>query len=324
MSVQDNYSQYARDVIQIEMDSLSALHQNIPPEFDKVCELFLRTQGKIIVTGIGKSGHIARKITATFSSTGTPAMYLHPSEAGHGDLGVITPQDTVLAISYSGESTEILTFLPLLKRNNVPIVCMTGNVFSSLAQLATFHLDIGVEREACPLNLAPTASTTVTLVLGDALAVALLEARGFNKDDFAATHPAGRLGKRLLTRVKDIMHTGAELPIVASEMKVAQALLEMSNKKLGMTSVVESNGTLCGVFTDGDLRRALGNKVDLHNTPICAVMTTPCHTINADVLATEALYFIERNSINGLVVVDDRNCPIGMFNMHDLLRAGVV
>lgn len=324
MSCSHNYRDYAKSIIAIETQALENLQKEIPIEFDNACEVLRRTQGKIVVTGVGKSGHIAHKIAATLASTGSPALYMHPGEAGHGDLGLIDERDSLLALSFSGESTEILTFFPILKRKGTPIVSITGNAQSSMAQLSTVHLQINIIREACPLNLAPTSSTTVSLVLGDALALCLLKAKGFTQEDFAITHPSGQLGKRLITRVYDLMHQGERIAQVASEVNIANAIVEMTSKGLGMTSVVHSDGTLCGLFTDGDLRRTLEQQIDLHRTPIAQVMTPNCQVIDSNILATQALLLMEQKSINGFVVVDHNRHPIGMFNIHDLLRAGIV
>lgn len=322
--VQDDFHNDAVAVIQTEIQALTHLKSHLPPHFSKACQLIRETKGKVIVTGVGKSGHIGRKIASTLASTGTTAIYLHPGEAGHGDLGVIDNSDLLLAISYSGQSEEILTFLPLLKRRSIPIIAITSEPFSSLAQLADVHLQIEIHQEACPHNLAPTTSTTTTLVLGDALAIALLKARGFTREDFAATHPAGRLGKQLLTLVKDIMRTGSQLALVSDEEKVTTALIEISRKRLGMAAVVRSNGELCGIFTDGDLRRMLEKKLDIHQVSIRDVMTPNCLTIDADVLAIQAVQLMEKKQVNGLIVTNKQHHPIGMFNMHDLLESGIL
>ena len=314
----------AQEVIEIEGAAVLALCDRIDADFVRACELMLDCDGRIVVTGMGKSGHIGGKLAATLASTGSPAFFVHPGEASHGDLGMITEKDVVLAISNSGETDELLTILPLIKRLHIPLISMTGNPQSRLAQQATVNLDIGVEKEACPLNLAPTSSTTVTLALGDALAVSLLKIRGFTADDFARSHPGGKLGKRLLLSVGDIMHTGDAIPIVSEDILLSDALMEISSKGLGMTTVVSGNGKLVGVYTDGDLRRTLDQQLDIHNTSISAVMTSPCQSIGADALAVDALNLMEDKAINALPVVNDDNTVIGALNMHDLLRAGVV
>ncbi|MBU1437878.1 MAG: KpsF/GutQ family sugar-phosphate isomerase [Gammaproteobacteria bacterium] len=280
--------------------------------------------GRVIVVGMGKSGHIANKIAATLASTGTPAFFVHPGEASHGDLGMITKQDIVLALSNSGETNEVLVLVPVLKRLGIQLVAMTGNPDSTLAKLADWHLCVKVAEEACPLGLAPTASTTAALVMGDALAVALLEARGFSADDFALSHPGGSLGRRLLLRLQDVMHQGTQIPIVAASATIKEALLEISEKGLGMTAIVATDGTLAGIFTDGDLRRLLDLKIDIHQTAIADVMSKNCVTARPEMLAAEALKIMEQRKINGLIVVSDAHIPVGAMNMHDLLRSGVI
>lgn len=312
-------------VIETEQQAILALKSRINDDFVQACRYMLECEGRIVVTGMGKSGHIGSKIAATLASTGSPAFFVHPGEASHGDLGMITAKDVVLAMSNSGETDEILTIVPLLKRLNVPLIAMTGNPNSTLGKDSTVHLDISVEKEACPLGLAPTASTTATLVMGDALAVALLETRGFTADDFALSHPGGRLGKRLLLHVKDIMHSGDDCPKVAETASLSEALLEMTRKKLGMTSIVDANGNILGVFTDGDLRRVLGHgEINIKTLCIKECMTANCQSITADKLAAEALHIMDSKSINALPVVDKNNQLIGAINMHDLLSAGVV
>lgn len=314
-----------RRVIEIETAAIRALAARIDGAFTRACELMLGCEGRIVVSGIGKSGHIARKIAATLASTGTPAFFVHPAEASHGDLGMITAKDVVLALSNSGETDELLTILPVVKRKNVPLIAMTGNERSSLARLADVHLDVAVSEEACPLGLAPTASTTAALVMGDALAIALLEARGFTSDDFAASHPAGQLGRRLLVKISDVMHVGDEIPRVEPSASVTDALMEMSRKKLGMTAIAQADGRLCGVFTDGDLRRTLDDaSVDLRATPVTALMTANPRTIAADKLAIEAAQMMEAHKISALLVVDDAGALVGALNFHDLLRARVI
>jgi len=314
----------AQEVIEIEGKAVLALQNRVGADFVRACELMLACDGRIVVTGMGKSGHIGGKLAATLASTGSPAFFVHPGEASHGDLGMITDKDVVLAISNSGETDELLTILPIIKRIQIPLISMTGNPQSRLAQQATVNLDISVEKEACPLNLAPTSSTTVTLALGDALAVSLLKIRGFTADDFARSHPGGKLGKRLLLSVGDIMHTGDAIPQVTKDILLSQALAEMSKKGLGMTTVVDEQNKLVGVYTDGDLRRTLDQQLDIHKTAISAVMTQPCQSISADALAVDALNLMDEKAINALPVTDENNTVIGALNMHDLLRAGVV
>ena len=310
-------------VIQTEAQAVLALTEQINQPFVDACHLMLACSGRVVVTGMGKSGHIAGKIAATLASTGTPAFFVHPGEASHGDLGMITRQDVVLALSNSGETAEIVTILPLIKRLAVPLIALTGNPQSTLAQCATAHINVAVAQEACPLGLAPTASTTAALVMGDALAVALLQVKGFSRDDFALSHPGGSLGKRLLLKVSDVMHGGDAVPAVADHALVSQALVEMTNKKLGMTAVVDATQRVMGIFTDGDLRRMLEKNRDVHSTPIAEVMTTGCTTISADRLAAEAMQIMEHKKINALLVVDDQQRLVAALNMHDLLRAGL-
>ncbi len=311
-------------VINNEAAAVKALADRIDDQFAVACHHMLACSGRIVVTGMGKSGHIGNKIAATLASTGSPAFFVHPGEASHGDLGMITGQDVVLALSNSGETSELLTILPLIKRLGVPLIAMTGNPASNLARESDVHLDVSVEQEACPLNLAPTSSTTVALAMGDALAVALLEARGFTEQDFARSHPGGSLGRRLLLHIGDIMHSGDEIPVVSRDADLRDALVEMTNKGLGMTAVVDDQGRLAGIYTDGDLRRTLDHEQDLRHCPIARVMTHDCKTARADQLAAEALQIMEQNKINALLIVDDEERLIGALNMHDLLRAGVV
>lgn len=311
-------------VVDIETAATRALHQRIDTRFQRACEIILACKGRIIVTGMGKSGHIGNKIAATLASTGTPSFFVHPGEASHGDLGMITGQDVVIAISNSGKTEEVLSILPVIKRKGAPLISMTGVATSPLATQADVNLDVSVAEEACPLGLAPTASTTATLVMGDALAVALLEARGFTADDFALSHPGGSLGRRLLLLVENIMRTGKDIPLVHSDATVSQALLEMSGKGIGMTGIVDDSGALVGVFTDGDLRRALDQGIDIKTTRIGTVMTKNPKSVHAHILAVEALNRMEKSKITALMVVDDDNKPVGALNMHDLLRAGVV
>jgi len=314
----------ARRVLAIEAQALEALGARVGGSFAEACQRILACRGRVVALGMGKSGHVARKIAATLASTGTPAFFVHPGEAGHGDLGMITDADIVLALSYSGESDEVLTLLPALRRQGNTVIAMTGRPQSSLAREADVHLDVSVPAEACPLHLAPTSSTTASLAMGDALAVALLEARGFTADDFARSHPAGSLGRRLLLHITDVMHAGEELPQVGEDASVAEALVEMSRKRLGMTTVAAADGRLAGLFTDGDLRRALDRGIDVRQARISEVMTRDPRTIGAHQMATEAAHLMERHKINGLVVVDEQGRAVGALNIHDLLRARVV
>jgi arabinose-5-phosphate isomerase len=310
-------------VIETELQAIAALAIRIDDAFVQACELMLNCQGRIVVIGMGKSGHIGGKIAATLASTGSPAFFVHPGEASHGDLGMITPVDVVLALSNSGETAEIMTILPIIKRLGVPLISMTGNSASVLAKAATVNIDVSVEKEACPLGLAPTSSTTAALVMGDALAIALLEAKGFSAEDFARSHPGGRLGRRLLLLVRDLMHTGDEIPAVLPTATLRDALMEMTHKGLGMTAIVENGQRIRGIFTDGDLRRALDKQVDIHQTIITRVMTSHCKTILADCLAVDALTMMQTHKITALLVVDAEQTLIGVLHMHDILRAGV-
>lgn len=318
-----SYIETAKRVISMERDAVDALLARTDDSFDRACELLLNCQGRVVVTGMGKSGHIGSKLAATLASTGTPAFFVHPGEASHGDMGMIRPGDVVIALSNSGTTAELVTLIPLLKLLAVPVLAMTGRPQSELAQAADVHLDVGVEQEACPLNLAPTSSTTVTLVMGDALAIALLEARGFTADDFAFSHPGGALGRRLLLKIDSIMHTGDEIPKVNSGAALSEALLEMSSKALGMTTVLNSDSTLAGIFTDGDLRRAIDRGIDIRDAKIDDVMTRNCRSIQPGMLAAEALRIMEDNKITVLVALDDKQQPIGVIHTHDLLKAGV-
>ena len=320
----ETFIEIGRRTIQIEQDAIEALSSRIDEGFSKACRLMLECTGRIVVVGMGKSGHIARKIAATLASTGSPAFFVHPGEASHGDMGMITSHDVVLAISNSGETSEVITLLPLFKRMGAAVVSMTGNPQSTLSKAAEINLDISVEKEACPLDLAPTSSTTTQLVMGDALAIALLEARGFTAEDFAFSHPGGSLGRKLLLKVQDIMHSGNRIPAVRSGATLSDSLLEMTRKGLGMTTITDEDGVMIGLFTDGDLRRALDHGVDPHSTLINDVMTSNCTTIAADILAAEALKVMEDRKINALICVDPDNRAIGAINMHDLLKAGVV
>lgn len=321
---QPDHINIGKRTIAMELEAVNALTARIDDNFHNACELIRHCQGRIIVTGMGKSGHIGKKIAATLASTGTPAFFVHPGEASHGDLGMITADDAVIAISNSGNSSEITALLPLLKRLQIPLISMTGNTDSLLAQTANVNLDIGVECEACPLDLAPTSSTTVTLVMGDALAVALLEAKGFTAEDFAFSHPGGTLGKRLLLKVANIMHSDDKVPSVISGTPLSQALLEMSNKGLGMTTIVDSDGILLGVFTDGDLRRTIDSGSDIRSISINDVMNTSPTTIQQDILAAESLAIMEAKSITSIVAINEHQRPIGVIHLHDLLRAGIL
>jgi len=311
-------------VVETELASIEAIKPRIDDSFVKACELILACKGRVVVTGMGKSGHIGNKIAATLASTGTPAFFVHPGEASHGDLGMITPHDVVIALSNSGETGEILTILPIIKRLSVPMISITGKPGSTLSTEADINLDAAVEKEACPLGLAPTSSTTVALVFGDALAVALLDARGFTEEDFALSHPGGSLGRRLLLHVKDIMHTGKDIPMVSENASLRDALLEITQKNLGMTAIVNQQQQVTGIYTDGDLRRTLDKNIDVHTAAVKDVMTVNCKTIKQNILAAEALTVMQQYKINAMLVVDDSNSVIGALNMHDLLRAGVV
>lgn len=314
----------AAEVLKIEATAVAQLAQYLNDDFNLACQLIFASKGKTIVTGMGKSGHIGSKIAATLASTGTPAFFVHPGEASHGDLGMLSVDDVVIAISNSGETAEVLTIVPLIKRLGIKLISMTGNPASTLAKLADAHLCVKVEQEACPLGLAPTASTTATLAMGDAVAVALLEARGFSAEDFALSHPGGSLGKRLLLRVRDLMHDGARLPKVALGSPLRDALLEITRQGLGFTCVVDSEGRLAGVYTDGDLRRTLDHFHDLRDVCVDDVMTRPGKRIGPDVLAAEAVRIMEDSRITALAVVDEQQRPIGALHMHDLLASGVI
>lgn len=320
----DELLKLAGDVLAIESRAVDALRARLDSDFVAACELCLQTPGRIVVSGMGKSGHVSNKIAATLASTGTPAFFMHPAEASHGDLGMITSQDLLLAISYSGETAEVVTILPVVKRMGAKLLAITGNPRSTMAQAADVHLDISVTEEACPLNLAPTASTTATLAMGDALAVALLKLRGFTAEDFARSHPSGSLGKRLLLRVSDVMHSGDRVPAVQADVSLRDGLMEMTDKGLGMTAIVAKDFTLEGIFTDGDLRRTLDSGADIHKTKIRDVMHSNCKTTSVDVLAAEALHLLEENKITSLLVTDEKNKLIGALNIHDLFREGLM
>ena len=314
----------AGEVLTIESRAVETLSSRLDQNFIDACNMCFNTLGRIVVTGMGKSGHISGKIAATLASTGTPSFFVHAAEASHGDLGMITAQDLLLAVSYSGESDEIITILPLVKRMGARLVTMTGNPASTLANAADVNLDVSVAEEACPLNLAPTASTTATLAMGDALAVVLLKMRGFTAEDFAMSHPSGSLGKRLLLHVSDVMRSGAAVPCVTPDVMLRDGLMEMTEKGLGMTAIVDADMKILGIFTDGDLRRALDAGVDVHNTAIRTVMQEKCKTTTDDVLAAEAVHLMEENKITSLLVADDENCLVGALNIHDLFRAGIM
>jgi arabinose-5-phosphate isomerase len=324
MSQTSDLIQSAHRTIRLEIEAVEGLLAHIDADFVKACELILGIQGRVIVLGMGKSGHVGNKIAATLASTGTPSFFVHPAEASHGDMGMITRQDVILTLSNSGSTAEIVTLLPLIKRMGIPMISLTGNPDSPLARAAEVNLDARVAQEACPLNLAPTSSTTAALVLGDALAIALLEARGFTAEDFAFSHPGGALGRRLLLKVEHVMHTGSALPHVPRGTLLRDALMEMTRKGLGMTAILEADGRLAGIFTDGDLRRTLDRTIDVHSARIDDVMTSHGKTARPDMLAAEALKIMEDNKINSLIVVDDQDCPVGAFNLGDLLRAGVM
>lgn len=318
-----NFCTLGLAVIETEAQAVFELTQRIDARFERACKLLLACKGRIVVTGMGKSGHIANKLAATFSSTGSPAFFMHPGEASHGDLGMITRQDVVVAISHSGNTHEIVTLLPLLKRLEVPLITLTGNVESILAKTADVNLDVSIKQEACPLGLAPTTSTTVSLVMGDALAIALLQARGFSAEDFALSHPGGTLGKKLLLRIDELCHKGEQLPLTNQNATISEALIEVTEKKLGMTCVVDNQGYLLGVYTDGDIRRTLTRQFDINTTPLKEVMTQNARTINKGMLAAEALAIMQKHSITSLVVINDDNRPHAVLHLHDLLKAGV-
>lgn len=320
----DQLVSLAAEVLEIESRAVESLRARLDENFVAACQLCLDTPGRIVVTGMGKSGHISSKIAATLASTGSPAFFVHPGEASHGDLGMITGQDVLLAVSYSGETDEIVTILPLVKRMGAKLLSLTGNPKSTLAKAADVHLDVSVSEEACPLNLAPTASTTATLAMGDALAVALLKIRGFTAEDFAMSHPSGSLGKRLLLRVADVMRTDDAIPRVTADVLLKDGLMEMTQKGLGMTAIVDEQNRILGIFTDGDLRRALDAEVDVQKTKMSEIMHERCKTTSSDVLAAETVHLMEENKITSLLVADDENHLLGALNVHDLFRAGIM
>ena len=320
----DAIKSLARAVIETETHAVARLAERVDEGFLAACHLMLECEGRVIVIGVGKSGHIGNKIAATLASTGTPAFFVHPAEASHGDLGMIKSNDVILALSNSGETDEVNAILPLIKRLGAKIISLTGNPASTLARHSDAHVDVSVEKEACPLGLAPTSSTTAALVMGDALAVSLLETRGFTREDFARSHPAGQLGRRLLLHINEIMHTGEEMPSVSEDATISQAIVEMTAKRLGMTAIVNAENRVTGVYTDGDLRRTLDSGLDPHSTPVTEVMTRGGRHIRPDALAEEAMHMMQQFSIQGLLVIDDEGKLAGALNFQDLLRAGVV
>jgi len=319
-----NFTDLGKAVLKTEAEAINDLIDRLDEKFNRACEMMLACEGRIVVIGMGKSGHIGGKIAATLASTGSPSFFVHPGEASHGDMGMITSKDVVIALSNSGETAEILTILPLIKRLAVPLVSLTGKPSSELARSADVNLDISVRNEACPHDLAPTSSTTATLAMGDALAIALLQARGFTAEDFARSHPGGSLGRKLLLHVEQIMHTGDTIPYVSVNALLGAALLEMTRKSLGMTAIVDEGMKIIGIFTDGDLRRTLDMGLDIHNTPITDIMTSHCKVATKGMLAAEALQLMDKHKINALLVADENHQLIGALNMHDMLRAGVV
>ena len=312
-----------RAVLEIESRAIGDLVDRIDQAFIQATEYMLACRGRIVVLGMGKSGHIGGKIAATLASTGSPAFFVHPGEASHGDMGMVTTDDVVLAISNSGETDELVILIPLIRRLGIPLIAMTGNPSSSLAKQATVHVNVAVSEEACPLGLAPTSSTTAALAMGDALAIAMLQARGFTEQDFALSHPGGTLGRRVLLKISDVIHTGSSMPTVSSDVTISDALVEMTGKGLGMTAVIDSEGRVAGIFTDGDLRRVLDQKTDITCATVGSVMTPDCTTVNADILAAEALRIMQDGKFNALLVVDDNSRLVGVLNMHDLLRSRV-
>ena len=310
--------------VELEQSAVQEMLSRIDENFALACRILLACKGRIVVIGIGKSGHIARKIASTFASTGSPAFFVHSAEAGHGDMGMITEKDVAIMVSYSGKSEELVRLLPIVKRMGIKMIAMTGSATSPLAKAADIHISVKISKEACPLNLAPTSSTTATLVMGDAMAIAMLEARGFTADNFAFSHPSGSLGRKLLLRVSDVMHSGKDIPMVNRTVNIVEALQEMTSKRLGMTTIVDGKKQLVGIFTDGDLRRCLDKRLDVHQKSVGEVMTTKFQTIRENALAAEALKLMDSNKINALPVVDEDNKLIGAMNMHDLLKSGVL
>jgi arabinose-5-phosphate isomerase len=318
------FCQLGLAVIETEAKAIADLAQRIDEKFSAACDYLLQCEGRVIVMGIGKSGHIANKIASTLASTGSPAFFVHPGEAAHGDMGMIRHDDVIIVVSNSGKTAEIVTLLPLIKRLNIPLISLTGNPHSVIAQTSTVHIDVSVDQEACPFGLAPTSSTTAALVMGDALAIALLQVKGFTAEDFALSHPGGQLGRQLLLKVEDLLHTKAEMPLVQQGTTIAQALIEITHKKLGMTCIVDKDGHLAGIFTDGDIRRVLNKNLDIHTTLIDEVMSTHPKTIGPDLLAAEALQIMQSYKITSLIVINDKREPQGVLHLHDLLRAGVI
>jgi arabinose-5-phosphate isomerase len=324
LSVSSRALELGRQVLDIEAAAVQALSTRLDDSFLHALDVILRCEGRVIVSGMGKSGHIARKIAATMSSTGTPAYFVHPGEASHGDLGMVASSDVFIALSYSGESQELMTIVPIIKRQGAKLISMTGNPASSLARVADVHLNAAVDKEACPMGLAPTASTTASLALGDALAVALLDAKGFSAENFARSHPGGSLGRRLLTLVSDIMRSGARMPMVSEDAMLGVALMEMSRKGVGMTAIVDEKEVVRGIFTDGDLRRTLEKSLDFGSTPVKSVMSANPRCIGPDSLAVEAVQLMEQYNINQMLVVNEQHQLVGALNMHDLLHAKVI
>lgn len=324
MQKKHSFLESARTVFKIEQNAIDELAKQLDDKFTQACQKILDCQGKIVVIGMGKSGHIGNKMAATLASTGTPAFFVHPAEASHGDLGMIGEKDLVIALSNSGETHEVTSLLPVIKRRGIPLISITGNPNSQLAKASQVHLTVAVKQEACPHNLAPTASTTAVLVLADAIAVSLLEARGFTADDFALSHPGGSLGKKLLLTVDDLMHAHEDFPSVSEKVSVKEALLEITDKRLGMTAVVNNQNQLLGIFTDGDLRRSLESGTDVLAKPIGSLMTKGCKTVSIGTLASEAVRIMQTNSINALIILNEQSEPVGALNMHDMLIAGIV
>jgi arabinose-5-phosphate isomerase len=313
----------ASATIQIEIEAINSLFSRINENFNKACQYLFECKGRIVVLGMGKSGHIGNKIAATLASTGTPAFFIHPAEASHGDIGMVTSKDLIFAISNSGETNEILSLMPIIKHLNIPLITMTGNPLSTLARKATINIDVQVPKEACPHNLAPTSSTTAALVMGDAIAIALLKARDFTAENFALFHPGGSLGKRLLLKIEDLMRTDPHVPVVLEDATISDALIEMTKKNLGMTSVISKENKIVGIYTDGDLRRTISNNISIHDTPIKVAMTSHCKMISPNLLALEALQIMESHKITSLLVVDDQQKLVGIAHLHDLLNAGL-
>jgi len=314
----------AREVMYIESEAIKNVADLLDESFTKACDLILRSKGKLITIGIGKSGHIARKISATLSSTGTSSFFINAADASHGDLGMISPSDIILAMSYSGETQELISILPSLKKMNVKLISITGDSRSTLAKASDSHILVKIEKEACPLNLAPTASTTASLAVGDALAATLIEYRNFSSEDFAKSHPSGSLGKRLLLKVSDLMHTGDKIPTIKPSQMLSEGLIEISQKNLGMVAIIDNNKSILGIFTDGDLRRSLDSKIDVHKTPMSDVMSKKYKTATKDMLAIDSMKLLKRHKITHLLIADENQILLGALNIHDLLQAGIV